>query len=95
MVKDGNNSNAPIAGATVKITVPGNGQVFYLCSNDPKNNGISEYTETTNAAGLTPKICFAYPAVLPIVVTTSDSRTGTGTLELEQGGSVVAEVIVY
>ena len=39
----------------------------------------------TNSGGSTKRICFKLPAVLQVVVTTGDGKTGTTTLSAEEG----------
>ena len=80
-------SGAPVPNAQVSIFVDNPGSGFYLCG-DSELTDIMKYT--TNAGGVTEKVCFKLPAVLKVEVTASGGKTGTTTLSLVEGESTTA-----
>jgi hypothetical protein len=87
-------TNAPVPFASVKLFVTppisGDAEGFYLCS----QGLVTERTYITSLSGATEKICFKLPAVISIVVTTTDGRTGVGTLSLVEEETETAIVKV-
>tara|TARA_B100000683_G_C12506330_1_gene559214 strand:+ start:490 stop:834 length:345 start_codon:yes stop_codon:yes gene_type:complete len=74
-----------IANATVEISVdnPDNASAgFYICN---ENDMSTSRTYKTSMSGSTDKICFKLPAVLQVVVTTGNGKSGSTTLALEEG----------
>jgi hypothetical protein len=86
--------NSPVPSATVKLFItPPAGQTaegFYLCD----EGLVKEKTYSTGTSGSTEKICFKLPAVISISVTTSDGKSGVGTLSLVEESTETAIVKV-
>lgn len=84
--------SSPSSGATVTITVngPNGNEGMFIC-----NDGFtSQKVVKTSASGTTEKICFDLPAVLSISVSTTDGKSGVGTLNLIEEETTTATVKV-
>ena len=71
------------ANVTISVSNPDNASAgFYICN---ENDMTTSKVYKTSGSGSTDRICFKLPAVLQVVVTTGDGKSGTTTLSAEEG----------